>query len=144
MRLFRYKTDKSFTELISIFENVPLIELESIFTSSKYFQHFDFTDSNGKSGFFAILTDVYQSKIELFLTKYKISFEKQDISKDVFFDNQIDCSFVDESNNDITDDLVKFINNFKENYTTSDDVLDKILEKGVDSLSEFDKFILSK
>jgi hypothetical protein len=144
MKLFKYKTNKSFSELISIFENVPLVELESIFTSSKYFQHFDFTDNNGKSGFFAVLTDVYQSKIESFLTKYEISFQRKDISKDVFFDNQIDCNFVDESNNDITDDLTKFIKNFKENFTTTDDVLDKILEKGVESLSEFDKNILTK
>jgi hypothetical protein len=144
MKLLKYNTNKSFSELISIFENVPLVELESIFTASKYFQHFDFTDNNGKSGFFAVLTDVYQSKIESFLTKYEISFQKKDISKDVFFDNQIDCNFVDESNNDITDNLTKFIKNFKENFTTTDDVLDKILEKGVESLSEFDKNILTK
>ena len=82
--------------------------------------------------------------MESFLEKYEIYFEKNDISKDVFFDNQIDCSYVDESNNDITDELVKFIKIFKENYTTTDDVLDKILEKGVESLSEFDKNILTK
>jgi hypothetical protein len=144
MKLFKYKTNKSFNELISIFENVPSIELESIFNSSKYFQHFDFTDKDGKSGFFAIFAGSYQSKMESFLEKYEIYFEKKDISKDVFFDNQIDCSYVDESNNDITDDLVKFIKIFKESYTTTDDVLDKILEKGVESLSEFDKNILTK
>ncbi len=141
MKLFKYNTDKSFTELVKIFEQVPVEELQSIFTSSKYFQHVDFTDINGKSGFFAVLSDTYQSKIEDFLSKCEIYFEKVDISKDVFYDNQIDYTFIDNSN---LSDVVTFIQFFKENYITSDDILDKIIEKGVDSLSEFDKYILDK
>jgi hypothetical protein len=144
MKIIKCKTDKTFSELVSIFENVNILELESIFNMSKYFQYIDFVDKDGKNGILAIVADSYQKRLEDFLSKNSIGFNTTDISKDIFFDNLVDSNFTNETGCDITHDVEKFFKYFKENYTTKDDILDKIIEKGVNSLTEFDKSILEK
>jgi hypothetical protein len=57
-------------------------------------------------------------------------------------DNHINVSYVGEQGQDISNDIKSLINRFKSNYTSLDIVLDKILEKGVESLNDFDKSYL--
>jgi hypothetical protein len=57
-------------------------------------------------------------------------------------DNHINVSYVGEQGQDISNDIKSLINRFKSNYTNVDIVLDKILEKGVESLNDFDKSYL--
>lgn len=142
MKLIKVKTELTFFELVSIFETVSIEELEIILNMSKYFDYIDVNYSDKKSGFFAIMADCYRERIEDFFQKHSIIYKSNDISKDVFFDNPIEYEFKDESGDDISDKVKELVLRFKKNYTTSDDVLDKILEKGIDSLTDFDKSIL--
>jgi hypothetical protein len=142
MKLIKAKVDLTFFELVSIFENVPFEELEIIYNMSKYFDYIDINYSDKKSGFFAIMADSYKQRVEDFFQKHSISYKFNDLSKDVFFDNPIEYEFKDESGDDISEQVKDLIQKFKINHTTSDDVLDKILEKGIDSLTDFDKSIL--
>ena len=109
---------------------------------SNYFDYLDFTYTKEKSGFFAIMADSYRERIEDFLQKHSIKYNCQDISKDIFFDNPVDSNYTDNNGKDISEKVKDLFLKFKNNHTTQDDVLDKILEKGVDSLTDFDKSIL--
>lgn len=142
MKLIQVKTELTRLELISKFETMPLIELEVIFNMSKYFDYLDFTCTQDKSGFFAIMSDSYRERIEEFLQKNSINYNCKDISKDIFFDNPVDSSYTDDDGKDISKNVKDLFLKYKKNHTTQDDVLDKILEKGVDSLTDFDKNIL--
>ena len=143
MKLIKAKVDLTFFELVELFENVAFEELEVIYNMSKYFDYIDINYSDKKSGFFAIMADSYKQRVEDFFQKHSISYKFNDLSKDAFFDNPIEYEFKDESGDDISDQVKELINKFKRNHTTSDDVLDKILEKGIDSLTDFDKSILN-
>ena len=129
-------------ELISKFDTIPLIDLEVIFNMSKYFDYLDFTYTKDKSGFFAIMVDSYRERIEDFLQKNSINYNYKDISKDILFDNPVDSNYTDDDGEDISEKVKDLFLKYKKNHTTQDDVLDKILEKGVDSLTDFDKNIL--
>jgi hypothetical protein len=142
MKLIEVKTELTFFELVSKFETIPLVELEVILNMSKYFDYVDFTYTKEKSGFFAIMADSYRERIEDFFQKNSIKYNCQDISKDIFFDNLVDSNYTDVKGKDISKQVEDLFLNFKNNYTTQDDVLDKIIEKGVGSLTEFDKSIL--
>lgn len=142
MKLIEVKTELTFFELVSKFEDIPIVELEVVLNMSNYFDYLDFTYTKEKSGFFAIMADSYRERIEDFLQKHSIKYNCQDISKDIFFDNPVDSNYTDNNGKDISEKVKDLFLKFKNNHTTQDDVLDKILEKGVDSLTDFDKSIL--
>ena len=66
----------------------------------------------------------------------------EDLTKSVLFDDSIDSDFNDESGKSVKDEIQKLIIRFKNIATDCDVVLDKLLEKGMDSLTEFDKQFL--
>ena len=142
MKLIKFKTEITNDLLFSKFQEVPMSELEFILNFSKYFDHVDINCTENKTGLFGIMTDCYVEKLENFFQKYSIPYTIRDMSKDAFFDNVIDFSYQDSSGDDITNELKTFVYNFKKNYITLDDVLDKILEKGINSLTDFDKNVL--
>ena len=109
---------------------------------SKYFDYVDVDYSDRKAGFFAIMADSYKQRIEDFFQKHSIGYKFDDLSKDAYFDNPIEIGFTNENNEDISHQLKELVFKFKQNHTTTDDVLDKIIEKGIDSLTDFDKSIL--
>jgi hypothetical protein len=65
-----------------------------------------------------------------------------DLSTDIFFDNHFDVLFENNIGQDMSNIILKLILSFKEDFTTKDIVLDKILSKGISSLTKFDKEIL--
>ena len=142
MKLIKVKTKLTSSELLSVFENCSIEELEVILNMSKYFDYIDVDYSDKKSGFFAIMADSYKQRIEDFFQKHSIGYKFDDLSKDAYFDNPIDIEFTNENNEDISHQLKELVFKFKQNHTTTDDVLDKIIEKGIDSLTDFDKSIL--
>jgi hypothetical protein len=142
MKLIKVKVDLTFFELVKLFEDIPTQELEIILNMSKYFDYIDVTYSDERSGFFAIMADSYKQRIEDFFQKNLIGYKFNDLSKDAYLDNPIDFEFKNEIGEDISEQVKDIVFKFKKNHTTSDDVLDKIIEKGVNSLTDFDKSIL--
>ena len=65
--------------------------------------------------------------------------EVEDLSKDVLFDNDIKTDFVSKTGDSLEKDIKDLIMSFKLQATDCDVVLDKIIEKGIDSLTDFDK-----
>jgi len=142
MKLIKFKTELTYSQLVTEFEKIPMTDLEFIINLSNYFDYIDVNFENNKTGLFGIMADCYRERIESFFKKYSIPYKSSDISKDIFFDNVVEFSTQDDDGNDISNKITIFLNNFKNNYITQDDVLDKILEKGMESLTDFDKNIL--
>lgn len=142
MKLIKFRTKITNDELISKFETIPMMELEFILSLSKYFEYIDINCNQNRGGLFGIMADSYKERLENFFQKYSIPYSVKDMTKDVFFDNSINVSYTDNSGVDISNKIKEFIFNFKTNYITQDDVLDKILEKGIESLTDFDRQIL--
>jgi hypothetical protein len=142
MKLVKFSTKSTFSDIISKIEDVPMIQKEFIFDLSNQIDYVDFTEADETTGMFAVVDDWYFNKISDFYKNCLITFTSQDLSVDVFMDNHINVSYVGEQNQDISNDVKSLINRFKSNYTNTDIVLDKILEKGVESLNDFDKSYL--
>jgi len=65
-----------------------------------------------------------------------------DHSQDVLFDNAICLDFFDQSGQSVSQKIKDLLINFKLQMCDCDVILDKILEKGMESLTEFDKQFL--
>ena len=142
MKLVKFSTKSTFSDIISKIEDIPMIQKEFIFDLSNQIDYIDFTESDGTTGMFAVIDDWYFNKISDFYKFCGIKFTTEDLSLNAFMDDNINVSYVDGQNQDISKDIKSLINRFKSNYTSLDIVLDKILEKGVESLNEFDKSYL--
>jgi hypothetical protein len=142
MKLVKFSTKSTFTDIISKIEDIPMIQKEFIFDLSNQIDYVDFTESDGTTGMFAVIDDWYFNKISDFYKVCGIKFTSEDLSEDAFMDDHINVSYVGEQNQDISKDITSLINRFKSNFTNTDIVLDKILEKGVESLNDFDKSYL--
>lgn len=107
----------------------------------------DFIKNNiyqpGGDLFYLIATDEVHDKIKsiIFSDDFKDMYEGDaakisDVTKDVLYN----INTYDEIENEITDENV--LVNFFYNYFDKDDVLDKILECGIENLNTFDRNIL--
>lgn len=142
MKLVKFTTKSTFADIISKIEDVPMIQKEFIFDLSNQIDYVDITETDGTTGMFAVIDNWYFDKISDFYKSCGITFTSEDLSGDAFMDDYINVSYVGEQNQDVSNDVKSLINKFKSNYTNVDTVLDKILEKGVESLTEFDKSYL--
>ena len=98
---------------------------------------------SGKQVSYVIVTDRQLDNFKYLVDSLGSKILKiQDFSKQVLFDDEIEMNFVDEFGNCVKDKIEKLVLNFKYQATDCDVVLDKLLEKGMDSLTEFDKQFL--
>ena len=67
-----------------------------------------------------------------------------DITYDILFDNSIKTNYKNQYQKNVRIDIFNLAKKYKEDWTTSDIVLDKILEKGINSLTDFDYSVLNK
>lgn len=108
------------------------------------FDFVEFTNDDGKECMFCIMNDYQLSLLSKCYRQFNVKFEHFDISKDVFFDNKFKTTFKNQYGFSAKANIEKLIRKFKKENTTSDIILDKILEKGINSLTDFDKSILEK
>lgn len=98
---------------------------------------------SGKQVSYVIVTDRQLDNFKYLVDSLGSKILKiQDFSKQVLFDDEIEMNFVDEFGNCVKDKIEKLVLNFKYQATDCDTILDKLLEKGMDSLTEFDKQFL--
>ena len=77
------------------------------------------------------LDEKLKSKIESVLTKYEVPFEVQDNSELLMENPKI-----------FTEGFINKLNSYLDEHLTVDDVLDRILEVGLDGLTVFEKYYL--
>jgi len=72
-----------------------------------------------------------KNKIESVLTKYEVPFEVKDNSE-----------LLMENPKTFTEEFINKLNSYLDEHLTVDDVLDRILEVGLDGLTVFEKYYL--
>ena len=142
MKFINILTEANQDYLNEIIDKMSISEIE--YTESLYskFSAIEYIDDKDNECMFAILDDNLLVEISSLYKKYGIKFKVVDLSTDIFFDNHFDVLFENNIGQDMSNIILKLILNFKEDFTTKDIVLDKILSKGISSLTKFDKKVL--
>lgn len=121
-------------------EIVKGLDIESIERQKviyQKFEHIEHTLENGCVGMFAIIDDITLEKLLAEYNNCNIIFEITDITKDVLFGLNPNTCDIDKQGT-----LLFMTRRFVRENITLDIVLDKIKEKGVESLTLTDKKIL--
>jgi hypothetical protein len=142
MKFINILTEANQDYLNEIIDKMSISEIEYIESLYSKFSAIEYIDDNDNECMFAILDDNLLVDISNLYKKYGIKFKVVDLSTDIFFDNHFDVLFENNIGQDMSNIILKLILSFKEDFTTKDIVLDKILSKGISSLTKFDKEIL--
>jgi hypothetical protein len=102
----------------------------------------EYTNEDGFECMFSILDDSLIEKMSELYQKYSLKFTIIDLTNDVIFDNPFKIKYKNEKGKSVVKDVLNLIKEYKKNWITKDDILDKIIDKGIDSLTKFDLSVL--
>jgi hypothetical protein len=143
MKFYNIVTSSKQFEINEIIMNMSNTEVDCIQSLYNSISIVEYTNELGNECMFSILDDYYLNKLSEFLEKYSLNFKVFDLTNDVIFDYNFKTNFKNEFGRTIEDDILNLIKKFKKNFISKDDILDKILERGIDSLTDFDLDILN-
>lgn len=144
MKFVNVITHSTQSEIDEILYSMSLQDAQQI---EKIYSMFDFVEYTSKNGFecmFCIVDENDLSELSKSYNKFNIKYEFIDLTKSVFYDNKFPINFKNQYGLTVKSKVSKLIEKFKTEFITSDIILDKILEKGIESLTDFDKSILEK
>ncbi len=142
MKIYNIKTKNTQDEIDKIIVKMSVPELDYITNLYSKISMVEYTDEVGFECMFAILDDYYLSKIKDCYNSYNLIFEVFDITKVVVFDEHIKIRYKNYFGQSRQLEIASLFKKYKKNWITKDDILDKILEKGIDSLTDFDLDVL--
>ncbi len=142
MKIYNIKTKNTQDEIDKIIVKMSVPELDYITNLYSKISMVEYTDEVGFECMFAILDDYYLSKIKDCYNSYNLIFEVFDITKVVVFDEHIKIRYKNYFGQSRQLEIASLFKKYKKNWVTKDDILDKILEKGIDSLTDFDLDVL--
>lgn len=142
MKFYKIETDHTQLEIDKIIFKLTLTESEEIDKIFRNLNVVEFTDERRKESLFAVLNETDLEKLKNLYTKYNINYTINDLSKEVLFDIPFNIRYKDSNMRNVTLKIKKLIKDYKKNWTTTDVVLDKILELGIESLTDFDYSVL--
>jgi hypothetical protein len=143
MRFYNIITEHKQLHIIGKIKNMSDFEIENVQNLYKKFEMVEYTNEIGNECMFAILDDFLLNKIIKLYKNYNLSFEVFDLTNDVKFDNTFKTNFKNEYGLSVRSKIDSLIKEYKSSWTTKDDILDKILEKGIKSLTDFDLDVLN-
>ena len=144
MKFVNVITHSTQSEIDEILYSMSLQDAQQI---EKIYSMFDFVEYTSKNGFecmFCIVDENDLSELSKSYNKFNIKYEFIDLTKSVFYDNKFPINFKNQYGLTVKSKVSKLIEKFKTEFITSDIILDKILEKGIESLTDFDKSILER
>lgn len=143
MRFYNLITKRTQDEINEVIMSMTLSETEHILNLYSKVSLVEYTDENGFECMFAILDNHLIDKLDDLYTRYSIEFKITDLTKDVILDNPIKTKYKNYRGYSCHREILKLIKEFKMNWVSKDDILDKILEKGMSSLTKLDFNILN-
>ena len=143
MKFYNIITTHNQSEIDVIIMSFTPTETEYITKLYSEISIVEYTNDSGNECMFALLDDYLMSKIDKLYKKYDIRFQAIDMTKDIILDNQIKISYKNYNNKSVKNQVLGLIKEYKTNWITKDDILDKILEKGINSLNDFDLEVLN-
>jgi hypothetical protein len=142
MKFFKVTTTHTQPEIDEIIMSMSGPEVDHVIKIYSQVSMVEYTDENGLECMYAILNDQYVNILADLYSKYGIKFSIHDLSKDVILDNKIPNKFKNYKMKSVKKEITDLINEYKLNWVSKDDILDKILEKGISSLTKIDYEIL--
>lgn len=142
MRFLNIITNKTQDEIDTVIFNMSNYDVEYLQEVYSLFEYVEYTNDFGEECMFCVVDDYSFMKISECFLRFDIEFNYVDLSKDIFFDNKFKINFKNFSGVYVKHLIKDLIDKFKQDNITVDIVLDKILEKGIQSLSAFDYIIL--
>jgi hypothetical protein len=143
MKFFKVITPHSQTEIDEIIMSMSQSEVEYILKLYAQVSVVEFTDESGYECMYAILDHHLINKLDELYAKYGIKSYYEDLTKEIIFDNKIPMKFKNSKSKSVKKEILDLIQEFKLNWVSKDDILDKILEKGISSLTKLDFEILN-
>lgn len=143
MKFYQITTKHNQNNIDKIVMSMSNTEVDYIQNLYSNISMVEYTDDNNFECMFVILDDYVLKKLSELYSKYYIKFETKDLTKDLILDKIFKIKFKNCYGRPVQLDIISLIKEFKNNWISKDDILDKILEKGIDSLSDFDLDILN-
>lgn len=145
MRLIKVTTKNTidgFKDLVNDLRKSSSVQLDMLDRVFDSIKHVGFIDDNNMLSFFCSSTDYNFKRLSVLFMDLSINFSIDDLTDKVLLSENINTSYLDEDESDMTEEINEFINDFYMNNVTLDLILDKINIKGVTSINEIDKSIL--
>jgi hypothetical protein len=142
MNFINVKTKSTQSEINEILFTMSVSDVKRIENLYSSFDFVEYTDDNDLECMFCVIDDYHLSKLSECYKGFSINFEFVDLTKEVFYDIPFRITYKNQFKKPIVSRVINLISEFKFNYTNIDIVLDKINERGIDSLTDFDKNVL--
>jgi hypothetical protein len=142
MKFINVKTKSTQCEIDEILFNMSMSDVKKVENLYSSFDFVEYTDDNDLECMFCVIDDYHLSKLSKCYKGFSIDFEFVDLTKEVFYDIPFRITYKNQFKKTIVSKVINLISEFKFNYTDVDIVLDKINERGIDSLTDFDKNVL--
>lgn len=142
MRFYKITTNYNQDKINEVIMNMTSSEVDYVIKIYGQLSMVEYTDENGFECMFAILDNYLIEKLNDIYKKYSLNFNVIDITKDIIFDEPIRTKYKTYSGKSANKAIQELIKEFKNNWVSKDDILDKILEKGINSLTKLDLKIL--
>jgi hypothetical protein len=142
MRFYKVTSTHNQNEINDIIKSMSTVETDYIIKIYGQISMVEYTDEDGFECMFSILDDSLIEKMSELYQKYSLKFTIIDLTNDVIFDNPFNIKYKNEKGKSVVKDVLNLIKEYKKNWITKDDILDKIIDKGIDSLTKFDLSVL--
>ena len=142
MRFYKIITNQNQSQIDTITNSMSSVETDYIIQVYEKIHMVEYTDVNGFECMFVILDVLGVKEMSGLYKKYSIKFDIIDLTEDIIRDNPIKIKFKNDKENLIKNKFLELIKKYKLNWITKDDILDKIIDKGIKSLTKFDLEVL--
>lgn len=143
MRFYKVITQHTQYELDRLLKKMRSAEVEYIENLYSKISIVEYTDENNFECMFAILDEYYFDKLKILYNSYNLKFELIDLTKQVVNDDFIKTKYYNNYQRNVEEEILDLIKKYKKDWISKDDILDKILDKGIDSLTDFDLEVLN-
>ena len=142
MKFYNLLTSVRQSEINQTIKAMSALETEFLIDFYKKVSLVEYTDESGFECMFILLNPLLIKDLGNLYTQHGIKFTLLDITEDVVFDNPIKTKYRNSLGQPCHRKVLNLIREFKRDWMTVDDVLDKILKSGIKSLTELDYKIL--
>lgn len=145
MKFIKILTKHINSELAEIINGCSEFEIDQIERVYFDLDYIEFVDKDGFIGMFLSTSDLNLRKLIDFYVSKSIKFSFEDCTKDVLLDRGIDVDgykLLLSLDKDAKSEIDSLVSRFYQDNIDVDSILDKINEKGITSLTEFDKKVL--
>jgi len=143
MKFYKVITQHTQCELDKLLKRMSSTEVEYIQSLYSRISIVEYTDENNFECMFAIIDNYFLKKLEILYNSYNLKFNLIDLTRQIINDDFIKTKYYNNYQRNVEEEIIDLIKKYKKECISKDDILDKILDKGIDSLTDFDLDILN-